>query len=366
MRPLMPTLVFLCSCAPASSDRAIWLRHQIVAENMLWLPRNPDGLAAKYQKMAADPYDYMRGTAGTYYVDLTRTADIREETVFLNTPEANQILLIGDAHPENVGTMLPGDARPPFDDREVVVTFNDLDASIYGPWLLDLRRSAVGVAVLTLGLAGCDDGCRGAIRDAQIDGYRAGALGDPRPTDVGEVIVDMVEEAEEEGPAQDKLLRYTTLDDNDQRVLIFDQDLDEDGQAIFPLSDAERAQVDRLMADYPKPDGFRLLDVGRRFGSGVSSLPATRYIIVWDQGDPDDADDRLLNVREVLDPPAVGRLFAETGDRFIDNADRIEAVSAHVWAPDDADGAAAGMRDEPLAFKALSWTSWFQDLDHED
>lgn len=360
----------LAGCTPSTgAGRRAWLQQQIVAENMLWLSTSPDWLVLKYEKMASDPYFYMRGTAGTYYNDLARQAVHRSQTAFLSTPEASQILLLGDAHPENFGTMLPGSAPPPYnadlpDSRDLTLEFNDLDAAIYGPWLLDLRRAALGVAVLTTQLDGCDDDCLSATTAAQAEGYAAGALGEPAPSALGEIVSYILDEALEEGPEQKKTNKYTAIGDDGVRALVYDEVLDDEDKGIFPLSAAEQDQLDRLLADYDAPEGFRVLGSGRRYGSGVSSLPAVRYIVLYDLGDDGVEDDSLLNIREIIDPPTVPGLFAEPGDRFIDNADRIEQVSRWLWSVPDADAAARGMLDGAHSFKSLTWTSWQQNLDH--
>ena len=41
---------------------------------------------------------------------------------------------------------------------------------------------------------------------------------------------------------------------------------------------------------------FRLLDVVRKIWDRVSSLPAIRYGVLWDQGDPADQDDVMTSV----------------------------------------------------------------------
>lgn len=371
MSAAMLVWILLTSCTSKTVDpRTAWLQQQITRENQHWLLTSPIWLARKYEKMASSPYDYMRGTVGTYYTDLTRHALTQQATPFLQTPAASQILLFGDAHPENFGTMLPGKALPPFsvplyEDQSITLDIQDLDAAQYGPWLLDLRRSALGVSVLTTLLHGCEAVCRSAVLTAQVEGYVSGALGEPRPTEEGRLLMRLRDEALEEGQAQKKLDHYTEIGENGQRVLSFVAMLDDEHRGIFALTDIETAQLARLLEGYDAIDGFRLLSAGRRYGSGVSSLAALRYVVLYDRGSDGLEDDALLNIRELVDPPIAAGLLEDPGVHFPDNASRIEAVSAQLWSQPDADAAARGLRDGQLSFKCLTWSSWVQDIERD-
>jgi uncharacterized protein (DUF2252 family) len=88
----------------------------------------PEHLADKYAKMAADRYDFYRGSAPLFYADVATLGD-RVATSFVDDPETAAIVLFGDPHPENLGTSSAGGVTPAALGLEVT----DLDASRYGP-----------------------------------------------------------------------------------------------------------------------------------------------------------------------------------------------------------------------------------------
>ena len=47
----------------------------------------------------------------------------------------------------------------------------------------------------------------------------------------------------------------------------------------------------------PQDSPVRLLDVGQRFGMGISSHAALRYVFLWDTGLEGDEDNQLLLAR---------------------------------------------------------------------
>ncbi|MEW2412350.1 DUF2252 domain-containing protein [Streptomyces sp. NPDC046866] len=104
-------------------------------------------------RMAANPFAFLRGSAGLMAHDLT-TGPV--------TGVGAQIC--GDAHAANFG--LYGDAR-----GGLVIDLNDFDETVFGPWEWDLKRLAASL-VLAGRVAGADeDTCRAAARDA-VGAYR--------------------------------------------------------------------------------------------------------------------------------------------------------------------------------------------------
>ncbi|MDG1484133.1 MAG: DUF2252 family protein [Myxococcota bacterium] len=362
-------LLMLAGCSSqTASSRALWLRQSLSDENAYWLARNPAGLVDKYEAMADDQYDYMRGSAGTWLADISRVSGTRLTTDMLDNTEP--ILLVGDAHPENLSTTIPGRFISPTEADpipEIALEIIDLDAATYGPWLLDLRRSATSLRVEAAPLSGCGTPCVEAAIASLVAGYTDGALGRDAAPIPGSIIENLLAEAVAEGQAREKYRENTADTIFADIKLRTDLTLNDSGVGVLALTAAEAAQIERLMAAYDGPEGFRVLDAVRRFGTGISSRAAVRYLVLWDLGDDTtDTDNGIITVRETIDPPLIPGLFAETGDRYYDNAQRIEAVSALLWSAPDADAAAAGMTDGALAFKVLTWSSWFQDADHTD
>ncbi len=104
-------------------------------------------------RMAANPFAFLRGSAGLMAHDLS-TGPV--------TGVGAQIC--GDAHAANFG--LYGDAR-----GGLVIDLNDFDETVFGPWEWDLKRLAASL-VLAGRVAGADeDTCRAAAFDS-VGAYR--------------------------------------------------------------------------------------------------------------------------------------------------------------------------------------------------
>ncbi|MCB9761399.1 MAG: DUF2252 family protein [Alphaproteobacteria bacterium] len=395
-RPSLPLCLLLVplacgagACAPVEPDdaRRSWLVDALIQDNQIWLSRDHALLAAKYATMADDPYDFMRGTAGVFFKDIGRAGTARTPTAFLTEPVAAEVLLVGDPHPENLGTFMPGDgpgpdaalAREDWPD-DVFIDFNDLDGSAFGPYLLDLRRAATGLGVLSAGLEGCDAACTDAAVSALAWGYAdeiarldaggpAAAPISEDPLADGDIVARLIEEAEEEGPIRKKLFRYAAPDEaTGALTLSRDPALDDAMEGMLALTMTEAQQLDRLAAGIAArgPEGFRVLDAVRRYGSGVASLPAVRYVVLWDTGAEGPEDDALAVVREVVDPAPAPGLRPTLPGLFNDNAARIEQAPRLLWTRPDADARTLGLHDGDQVFKMVSWTSWNQGFDHGD
>lgn len=340
-------------CAdPGAASRAVFLREVLLRDNRVWLSR-PQGaalVADKFAKMASDPYFFMRGTAALHFADLARPDAQRPSSAFLTTPDSTAVLLFGDPHPENATVCHGPDGAPS-------VEFVDLDASGFGPWTLDLRRAALGLGVLAEGLPGCEEDCRDVATAALVDGYLDGLEG--RAPALGAVFEDLVDEAEDEGTIQQKTLVYAPLRADGSRSLLLG-----DETALASLSRSENDVLVAILEELQPKAGIRVLDAARRYGSGVTSLPALRFVLLYDHGDDSPADDGMLQVREVVDPPAFpGRALPRTA-AFEGNSERVVVAARRLWSRPEADPFALGAEAGGLAFKSLSWTSWFQDVDH--
>ena len=346
-------MIFLLGCAAGDADQArtAWIREQLANDNAVWLSRDPDLLAMKYARMAADRFDFLRGTAGLFLADVARPDPSRTPTTFLTEPDASVVLLAGDPHPENVGTM--GDAE------SLTLEATDLDGAAFGPYLVDVRRAALGVAVLADD-AGC--ACAEAAVEALAMAYQDGLDGGPLACDdVGAVFAERCSDAADDAAAGEPLVDLVA----DGRF-VTDETVDEEGKGMLELTPEEDAQVDRLLAAWSAPAGFRRLDAVRRYGVGVASLPAVRYAVLWDTGVDGTEDDALLNLREVVDPPLPPGRSSTIPLLYASNAARIEKAARRLWSRPDADPLLAGLADGDQTFKVTSWSAWFDGIDHED
>lgn len=372
MRPSLPLLALPtallagCSGDPTLGHRAAWLQQALVDENLYWMNRDPALLADKYARMARDPYDFMRGTAGVFLLDLARPGTERTATAFLGSRDAAEVLLVGDPHPENIGTTrVQGTSR-------ITLEVVDLDGAAYGPWILDLRRAAVGIGVLSTSLGACGDVCQEQAVVALARGYLEGLEDpegvDPQAEDTGPMPKRRVEEATEEGLERKRLEQSTVLHEDGSRSFLFDEALSPEGAGVLPLDEADAAQLERLLERYAElpqaPAGMRVLDTGRRYGTGVASLPAPRYVVLYDRGDEGPDDDGMFELREIRDPPELPFLVNPTPGLWEDNGDRLVSASEEVWSRTLADPRYAGPCDGELCFRAATWSSWYQEIDH--
>jgi uncharacterized protein (DUF2252 family) len=349
----------LPACAPPDPElaRAAWMQEVLVAADRPFLGREPALVREKYAVMRAHPYDFLRGTVPWYYADLARPDPERPATRFLRHPAATAVLVFGDPHPENLSTLgvsaeADGDA-----------SFIDLDAAGFGPYLPDLRRAALGLRALASGLEGpdgapiCDEPCQDAAADALVAAWLDGVGGALAPAP-GAVLGGMLEEAAEEGPGQERLRQRAPGDPpRITRDGIEHRDLRPDEALAFEAAWPALARA--------VPGGLRRLDAARRLGAGVSSRPAWRVAVVADRGDDGPEDDLLLELREVLDPPALPGRAVLAPAAFADNAARVVQAAGRLWPDPDGDAQLAGTCTGAQCFKMWTKDSWHQDLERD-
>lgn len=360
---VLTTAALAVACSgtlPAEQARRAWLVEAITDDNRPWLSRDLAPLAVKYDRMETDVYDYMRATAGVFQRDVGRGGSDRDPTSFLTEPGAAEVLLAGDPHPENFGSLWPGGAAP------VLLEVNDFDGAVYGPYLLDVRRLNVGLSYLAdEGGCGCADEVVTAATAAYLLSIQDGA---DRPAlvsgDEGRVAQDLLDGVTEDGTLGAKLEEATELTEAGRRFRITDE-VDDAGRGLLRLAPREHEQLDRLLASWDdRPPGFRELSRARRYGSGIASLPAVRFVVAYDLGEEGSGDDRLLSIREVVDPPAVPGVHAGAPAYWDSGAERIEETARTLWSRPDADPHYDGLSDGVTTFKVQSWTGWHDSFDH--
>lgn len=387
--PLLALLLPACSGA-TTPDRDAILLEWLQRDNAIWLNRDPRLLPGKYQRMANDidgdgvgddPYNFMRGTAGLFYEDLQRRSLDRVDLGYGRSPEAASVWIVGDPHPENLSTFLPldeagpqpGQATPP-----LKVEWADMDAAAYGPWIADVRRGAQGLMLFLQGFDGCDDPCQAQAARQYGDGYdttlRAVAAGEATVLLTSDLLSnpfvgDLLDEAASEGDERKRLSEHTETVDDRRQFLTLPR-FPFGGRGYLPPTPTEQLVVDRILERHAVAEEarterpFRVLAVARRVGQGVSSWPATRFVVLWDTGGDSEDDDRLLNMREVLDTPIYPGPGVPASAPWASNADRLLTASRALWSQPDLDPRLGALTDGPTSWKLLSYTSWYQGLDH--
>ena len=383
LRTAWCALVVLCTsaCSSNAPTRDAWLVEQLYQDNLVWLQRDPALLSGKYAKMAADPYDFMRGTSAIFFRDLARAGTSRGAPLPITIPEANEVLLVGDPHPENIGAYLPTSllAQP---TQGLRLEFNDLDAAGHGPYTWDLRRGAAGLAVLlspsdVCPPASCSRAVLEAYAEAYLDEITALATGalpqDPvlSPT-LDDVSQALLTRARAEGQQTLRLLEETNLLTVGDPTFALTDGLNATGNGLLRLTPEEARVAIQLLEQLDTQDAgprsessWTVHDVARRFGQGVSSFPALRYVVLWSYtDDPDNMG--LFQLREVVDPTPIPGSRGGIEGVFATQGQRIVDASRRLWAADDADPWLSSVEDGPRTFKVTAWDSYYQGFNHED
>jgi uncharacterized protein (DUF2252 family) len=96
---------------------------------------NPRAFRRKFRKMAAEPFDFYRGSAPLFYHDVDRIDDPYADE------RTSRVWIQGDLHAENYGTYM---------DAEGVLVFdvNDFDEAYLGHFTWDVARMAASLALL--------------------------------------------------------------------------------------------------------------------------------------------------------------------------------------------------------------------------
>ncbi|MBX3214267.1 MAG: DUF2252 family protein [Labilithrix sp.] len=343
-------------CEPAPDDaREAQIVAVLAAADEPYVRARPALSAGKYARMASGVIDFYRGTVPLFRSDMrTGSTTLAVSRFDLDVP---LVPSIGDPHPENFGGL-----RAP--DGTLAIEPNDFDTADRAPYLWDLRRLAVGLALAALA-SNPDDadahgrvvGARRAIVRSAIAGYRAGieaaARGEApaRVTAATDPILASVIRRSERDHARRRELTDLTVLDGDRRVLLRGPIDPEDPQKVYadlpPFALAELPGAlerwRRTLVAPPPEEHVRLLDAVRVFGSGVASWPRTRVVLLV-RG-PTDApdDDWMLELKELGDS-MIGGLWPP-GVHADSVGERVVRSARMAWARPDA---------EPF----WGWTTW--------
>lgn len=286
--------------AGKSEPRDQWLTRVLLDHEHALLDRDPTLVAGKLAKMAKTPFAFFRGTAWL----------AADEASPFKTVASSQIALVGDPHPENVGTVV--DARG---TRHL--EFNDFDLADFGSYLDDLRRLATGFWIIT------DMGKMKPKKQADV---------------VGEVVDGYIAEVQQLSRGQRAIaLTEDLLGDTLPAVL---NEPDEPPTNGDPASKTDQALVREILSGYPtslprsaavpgRPADTRaparvtkeMLAIKRvvRRHAGVASFPLLRFQVLVEGPSTSDADDWILELKESTGAPAtrviaIQKQFHEVAD----------------------------------------------------
>jgi uncharacterized protein (DUF2252 family) len=295
------------SCSESSVDaRRGAVVDAMVAADQSFIRARPQLVAGKYARMASDLYGYYRGSVPVYAHDAhDGRSPIARDMFTVDTP---LVQALGDAHPENFGTLWAS-------DDSVALEPNDFDAADLLPFRYDLRRLTTGM-VIAAHVAQVDATAHRSIAREVAASYRA-AMNDyaqgaapVRVTDATDpILADVFKRARRDRKDPAKTLEQSTALQGTTRTLrrgVLDpadpnnvyEDLPSHAFALLPSVIAEYRKT---LVDARDDAYFTVLDAVRELGSGVASWPKIRGIILLRGPSDDPNDDVLLEIKELGD-----------------------------------------------------------------
>ena len=342
--------LFVWGCAPldASSAREAAIVNALVRQDERELRGRPRLVEGKFARMARMQYDFYRGELALFRADLADGRLAGTQTEF-DVPGALPFS-IGDAHPENFGLLLGRDER-------LALEPNDLDAADRYPYFWDLRRLTVGLVLASraAGVIEVESVLQRAL-DAYIDTLAAEANGTATSMRIdaagtNPVLVDLFRRGERDRLARAELQALTEITVEGRRFVRGAPDAADPENTLASLPDWVLASLPVLLAQYratlespPEPAYFAVRDVVREFGTGVSSWPRIRILVLVEGPSLSPDDDVILEIKEEAQSGATG--IVPLGVYADDEPARIRQASRAAWA--------LGSASEPL-WSATTW-----------
>jgi uncharacterized protein (DUF2252 family) len=365
VRWVLISLIYACA-APVGGAREQTVITALAEDNYSLALRDPALVAMKLAKMQRGPFEWLRGTAPLFWRDLTAAGSERPATAF-GDPASSRVLLVGDPHPENVGTFRAADGT-------MFVDWNDFDSAGYGPYEGDVRRLAAGLVI-----AVADDALAADLARRVAVGYatRIGDLAsglDPVPVAAGAspYLDKVLEKASSNGDAHKDLDEVAPVVDGARAVVYRDLDpVGDDGvieNRLAPLDPVTADWVARAIAQRVavQPELGTLAGAARRLGAGVSSYASLRYyaLLTGPTSSPD--DDLVLELKEERDgvivhgvPQLAAAEWASAAARAVDAQRRLQARR-------DGDAWLGAAELAPLSFKVRDHAAYQRGVNASD
>jgi uncharacterized protein (DUF2252 family) len=295
--------------------------------------REPERLQIKFDKMAADPFSFFRGTCHLFYADWPKHSPL---------DDAPAAWLCGDLHLENFGSY-KGDNRLTYFD------INDFDEAAMAPVTWDLARMVTSVR-LASALAGLDGEARRTVEQTFLRAYRDALVSGKacwieRATATG-LIGDLLTKVGERKRAS-YLEARTKLHGQRRKLKPLK------GKTLEMSTNAEADAITEFMyrfaAKQPDASFFTPLDIKRRI-AGTGSLGLRRYVILVEgHGSPD--SNYLIDLKEAAPSALAPRLklpqprWKTPAARVTDLQQRLQANSPALLRPVRFDGTSWILRE---------------------
>lgn len=359
----IPLLALAAGCADAlPSERAQRLIDVLAEDNYVWARRDPELVAKKLAKMQRDPYEWLRGTASVYWRDLTELGE-RPATAF-GDEASSRALLVGDPHPENVGTFRASDGT-------MIIDWNDLDAAGYGPFTADVRRLAVGLIIA----ADSDDTAfTDELAARAVRGYAAQLARSPMTIRSGmhPLLDKELTKAKTRGDVRFAVDELAPVTAGVRYVAFSDlEPVAEDGvyeDTVRPVGAEAAAWIDAAIAQWAarrgEPAVVKLR--ARRIGAGVASYAALRYNVVLEGPTTALDDDQVIELKEERDGLVLRGVPELQVGEWASPASRVVDAQRRLQSRGDADPRLGAADLGGLSLKIRDREAYQRGLDHAD
>ncbi len=295
--------------------------------------RDPERLNLKYQKMAENPFVFLRGTCHWFY------ATLAAHTLKTSAPLTWSC---GDLHLENFGSYKG-------DNRLVYFDINDFDEAALAPCTWDLVRFLTSVHL----------GCREVTGDGALGDTLCGIYVRAYGSALAAGKARWVEKETANGPVRsllEGLKGRKRVDYLDSRTILkgHHRHLNLTIGKALPVTEKQRLQVADFMENLARqsddPTWFTVHDVARRI-AGTGSLGVDRYIVLVEgKGSPD--GNYLLDLKEAL-PSALSLSSEVIQPAWSSEAERVVNVQFRLQACSMAFLRAVQMSGKPYLLRGL-------------
>ncbi len=366
-------ILVLASCGADAPSREQRILEALADDNLVAGRREPALVAMKLRKMQRGPYEWLRGTASLYWRDLMEPGATRASTTF-GDAKSSRVLLVGDPHPENVGTFRG------FSDGQMFLDWNDFDATGYGPLTGDVRRLAAGfVVIATLGEA--DPDLTAELTTLVATGYAeqiASIAAGVRPAALGaghaELFDDELAKAQSRGDTLFAVNEFAPVEGEIRTLALGDLEAVADDGVLEDRVigvDAEQADwIDRAIAQWAPgrltPAEATIKLRARRIGAGVSSYPVFRFQAVLEGSTSTPEDDRIVEIKETREGVIMRGLPILQGAEWDTPAERAVDTQLRLHARFDGDRLLGAAQVGGLSFKIRDREAYQRGINFDD
>lgn len=251
-----------------SYERRLHVRNTLREDHGYRIRQRPEGAQLKFDTLADDVFSFFRGSALLYYRDYAGTDG-----------HLPIVLCIGDVHPENFGSM-------PSEDNVPIFGANDFDEACWAPFTYDVKRGAVGFAIISRENGLSKKKQKKVVRSwikGYLEGLKVFLMGDRerwhqfRIDNSPSLIQDLLEGAmQKRKPFLEKKIDLEHLTFRPTHKVVPRGSAVEKFQQIVD----EYVEENGVMRSIWPDDFFTVKDVAVKKGSGTASLGLDRYWIL--------------------------------------------------------------------------------------